>query len=81
MQVNGFESICKVIKRVGDHIDYYEAVKIAYSESEEFREYLGSDVADIKHIDKNPKNLWPFTYRIVNEPRKMIQLTGVQTIC
>ena len=56
---------------------------MAYSESEELREYLGPDVTDIKQIDKNLKTLWPFTYRIVNESQEMIQVIDQksQTIC
>ena len=62
-EINAFESICKVIKRSdwNNSINYYEAVRMAYSESEELREYFGLDVTDIKQIDKNLKTLWPFT--------------------
>ena len=75
-EINAFESICKVIKRSdwNNSIIYYEAVKMAYSESEELREYFGPDATDIKQIDKSLKTLWPFTYRIVNESRDMIQV-------
>lgn len=73
---NAFESICRVIKRSSrnNSVNYYEVVRMAYSESEELREYLGPDVTDIKQIDKNLKALWPFTYRIVNESCEIIQI-------
>ena len=68
-KINAFESICKVIKRSGENnpINYYEAARIAFLESSELREYLGAEVTNIKHIGKNLRTLWPFTYRIVNE--------------
>lgn len=56
-QINAFESICRVIKRSGKNysINYYEAVRIAYSESEELREYLGPDVTEMNQRDKDFK--------------------------
>jgi hypothetical protein len=46
-----------VIKRSGKNysINYYEAVRITYSESEELREYLGPDVTEMNQIDKDFK--------------------------
>ncbi len=58
--ISAFESICRIIKRSGDNIDYYEAVKMAYFESKELREYFCSDVTDIKQIDKKPQNIMAF---------------------
>ena len=73
-KIGALESIYRAIKRTGENnpINYYEAVRMAYLETDELREYLGPDVTDIKQIDNNLKTL-AFSYRIVNESREIIQ--------
>ena len=75
-KINAFESICKVIKRrtSSNPINYYDAVRMAYLESDELREYFGPNVTDITQIDKKLSILWPFTYRVVIESQEMIQV-------
>jgi hypothetical protein len=52
-------------------IDYYEAVRIAYSKNTQyFIEYFGNDIF-INDINKNFEELWRFTYRFVNEEQKI----------
>ncbi|MGA7897924.1 MAG: hypothetical protein WCA39_03590 [Nitrososphaeraceae archaeon] len=45
---------------------YYEAVKRAYTQSRELRDYLGKDIKKLD-INKNLKGLWELTYWILNE--------------
>lgn len=53
-QVYAFESICKVIKRSGGNnsVNYYQVVRMAYSESAELREYLSPHIIDINLYHK-----------------------------
>jgi hypothetical protein len=44
-------------------IDYYDAVRIAYQNSVDVREYLNCVLED---INKDLKIIWKFTYRILN---------------
>lgn len=51
-------------------VNYYEAVKSAYNESRELRDYLDEDIK--KHeINKALKGLWDITYWILNEEPKI----------
>ena len=43
-------------------IDYYDAVRIAYQNNEDLREYLNCNLED---INKDLKILWKFTYQIL----------------
>jgi hypothetical protein len=43
-------------------IDYYDAVRIAYQNSEDVREYLNCTLED---INKDLKIIWKFTYRML----------------
>jgi hypothetical protein len=72
---NIHECICQVIKdntttTTADLqvIDYYEGVKIAYSNNKKlFEEYCGSGGISYDRINKDLGALWRFTYRFVNE--------------
>ena len=65
-----FESIVDVINYMTEKkwyettIDYYEAVRIAYTESEYMRKHFDSEIKDIAEINKVFKPIWEFTYRI-----------------
>jgi hypothetical protein len=42
-------------------IDYYEAVRISYKESEYMQKYLDATIKDVKEINKTFKPIWEFT--------------------
>jgi hypothetical protein len=77
-----YQSIMQVIKdrtdnNTGDEskaIDYYEAVRIAYIESEYMQKYLGTTIKDIKEINKTFKPIWEFTYKISGGEEKRVKL-------
>ena len=58
------------------HIDYYEAVRIAYTESEYMRKHFESAIKDITEINKGFKPIWEFTYRIVNEEKERVRVVN-----
>ncbi|CAN5298585.1 hypothetical protein BH18THE2_BH18THE2_43800 [soil metagenome] len=69
-----YESILDVIndrteKKGYETIDYYEAVSIAYTESEYIRKHFDSPKG-INNLKKDNKALWEFTYRIVSREEK-----------
>jgi hypothetical protein len=69
-----YESILEVIndmteKKGYESIDYYEAVRIAYTNSEYMQKYIDSPIKDITEINKGFRCIWEFTYRIVNEEK------------
>src|SRR5438874_1217352 len=49
-------------------IDYYDAIRIAYQNNEDLREYLNCTLED---INKDLKILWKFTYRILNFEKRI----------
>ena len=51
-------------------VNYYKAVKGAYNQSRELRDYLGKDIKK-RDINKNLKGLWEITYWILNEEQKI----------
>jgi hypothetical protein len=55
-------------------IDYYEAVRIAYKESEHMQKYLDTTIKDVTEIDKTFKPIWEFTYKISGGEEKRIRL-------
>ena len=68
-----YESIMQVIKDKTDGkkeeeeeennvIDYYEAVRIAYTESEHMQRYLDTTIKVVTEINKTFKPIWEFTY-------------------
>jgi hypothetical protein len=51
-------------------VNYYEAVKRAYDQRMELRNYLGKGIKKCD-INKNLKGLWEITYWILNEEQKL----------
>jgi hypothetical protein len=67
------ESKQKRVKRLfndNPEVNYYEAVRHAYDQSMELRDYLGKAI-EKRDIDKNLKGLWEITYWILNEEQKI----------
>jgi hypothetical protein len=71
---NAYEAICQIIKEKtfllrnqGTQeyrtVNYYDAIRIAYQNNEDVREYLRCSIED---INKDLQILWKFTYRILN---------------
>ena len=67
-----YESIMQVIKdktggkkeeeKGNNVIDYYEAARIAYTESEHMQRYLDTTIKVVTEINKTFKPIWEFTY-------------------
>ena len=73
-----YESIIDVINDRTEKkgtIDFYEAVRIAYTESEYMRKYFNSPKG-INNLNKDNKALWGFTYRILHEEKKQIKVVN-----
>jgi hypothetical protein len=75
-----YESIIDVIngkteKKGYETIDYYEAVRISYTESEYMRKYFDSPKG-INNLNKYNKVLWEFTYRILYEEEKRVKVVN-----
>ena len=76
-KIKAYESILEVIndrtekegKNTTTTIDYYEAVRIAYTDGQYMRKYLDSKY-DIAEINKWYRPIWEFTYRIVSGEEK-----------
>jgi hypothetical protein len=73
-----YESIIDVIndrtkKKGSDTIDFYEATRVAYTESESMRKHFDSPKG-VNNLNKDNKPLWKFTYRILYEEKKRIKL-------
>ena len=51
-------------------LDYYEAVRIAYTDRESMQKYIDSTIKDITEINKGFRRIWQFTYRIVSGEEK-----------
>ena len=87
-EFKGYEGLMRIIKQnslpQGEDgynyiVDFYGMAKTAYNKSYCFREYLkflGVDNAN--KIDKNLKQLWPFTYRIVSRQEPRIYTSGIK---
>ena len=63
-----YESIVEVIKTKTNKkaIDYYEAVKIAYTQCDDMRRHFDSPKG-INNLNKDNKALWGFIYRTMHE--------------
>ena len=79
-----YESILEVINdRTGKNkqgndttLDYYEAVRIAYTKSKYMQKHFESGIKDITEINKGFKPIWEFTYRIVNEEKERVKVVN-----
>ena len=70
-----YESIVEVIKTKTNKkaIDYYEAVKIAYTQCDDMRRHFDSPKG-INNLNKDNKALWGFIYRTMHEePRIKVE--------
>ena len=56
-------------------IDYYEAARIAYTESEYMRKHFDSPKG-INNLNKDNKVLWEFTYRILYEEKERVKVVN-----
>jgi hypothetical protein len=54
-------------------IDFYEAARIAYTESEYMRKHFDSPKG-INNLNKDNKALWEFTYRILYEEKERVKV-------
>jgi hypothetical protein len=75
-----YESIVGVIndrtkKKGSDTIDFYEATRVAYTESESMRKHFDSPKG-VNNPNKDNKPLWKFTYRILYEEKKRIKVVN-----
>ena len=76
-----YESILEVIndrtEKKGNEttIDFYEAARIAYTESEYMRKHFDSPKG-INNINKDNKAIWEFTYRILNEEKERVRVVN-----
>ena len=78
--LRAYEGIIDVInerteKKGYDTIDFYEATRIAYTESEYMRKYFDSRKG-INNLNKDNKDLWEFTYRILYEDKKRVKVVN-----
>jgi hypothetical protein len=64
-ETNGYETT----------IDFYEAVRIAYTESEYMRKHFDSPKG-INNLNKDNKVLWEFAYRILYEEKKRVKVVN-----
>ncbi|HEV2877434.1 MAG TPA: hypothetical protein VGW09_09175 [Nitrososphaeraceae archaeon] len=76
--LRAYENIIDVIKGRSNKksIDYYEAVRIAYTESKYMQQHFESVIKDITEINKGFKPIWEFTYRIVNEEKERVRVVN-----
>jgi hypothetical protein len=78
--LRAYESIIDVIndrteEKGYETIDFYEAARIAYTESEYMRKHFDSPKG-INNLNKDNKALWKFTYRILNEEKERIKVVN-----
>ena len=81
-KMKAYESILEVIndstdkKKQGNDttIDYYEAVRIAYTDGQYMGKYIYSEIKDIVEINKWYIPIWEFTYRILYEDKKRVKV-------
>ena len=64
------------LKRKGKSIDFYEAARIAYTESKYMQKHFESVIKDITEINKEFKPIWEFTYRILNEEKERVKVVN-----
>ena len=57
-------------------IDYSEAVKIAYTESEHMQRYLNTAIKVVTEINKTFKPIWRFTYEIVSREEECVKVAN-----
>jgi hypothetical protein len=76
--LRAYENIIEVIKGRSNKksIDYYEAVRIAYTESKYMQKHFESVIKDSTEINKGFKPIWEFTYRIVNEEKERVRVVN-----
>jgi hypothetical protein len=76
-----YESIFDVIndrtekKGYETTIDFYQAVRIAYTENEYMRKHFDSPKG-INNLNKDNKVLWEFTYRILYEEKERVKVVN-----
>jgi len=85
-EFQGYEGLLRIINELSvledgttQSVNFYDAVREAYTKSNSFREYLsdyGNKDVDINKIDKNYTPLWGFTYQFASglEPRITINM-------
>jgi hypothetical protein len=57
----------RTVKRGGNEIiDYYEAVRIAYTERKYMQKHFEPVIKDTTQINKMFRPIWEFTYKIVS---------------
>jgi uncharacterized protein YegL len=79
-----YESIIDVIKdrtekKGYETIDFYEAVKIAYTDSKYMQKNFDSEIKDTTKINKGFIPIWKFTYKIVNEEKNRVKVVNKDT--
>jgi hypothetical protein len=65
-ETNGYETT----------IDYYEAVRIAYTDGQDMRKYLDFKIKDVTEINKYLRPIWEFTYKIVSGEEKRVKVVN-----
>ena len=80
-KIRAYESILEVINdrtetkgKTQNTIDYYEAVRIAYMNGNTCENTF--DTTRVLRNNKENKALWEFTYRILNEEKKLIKVVN-----
>ena len=83
--MRAYESILEVIyQRTGKKkqqkdtttTDYYEAVRIAYTDGQDMRKYLDFKIKDVTEINKFLRPIWEFTYKIVSGEEKRVKVVN-----
>ena len=78
--LKAYASILEVIKDKTDGkkennvIDYYEAVRIAYTESKHMQKYLDTTIKNVTEINKTFKPIWEFTCKISGGEEERVRL-------
>jgi hypothetical protein len=72
-----YESTIEVIKSNSNKkaIDYYKAVKIAYTQCDDMRKHFDSPKG-INDLNKDNKVLWEFIYRILYEEKERVKVVN-----
>jgi hypothetical protein len=82
IMLRAYEEILEVINDTKNKqgfdttIGYYEAVRIAYTESKYMQKHFESVIKDITEINKGFKPIWEFTYRTVNEEKERVRVVN-----
>ena len=69
-------SMTELEKKGCDTIDYYEAVRIDYTDRENMQKYIDSPIKDITEIYKGFRRIWEFTYRIVSGEEERVRVVN-----